>query len=216
MLEPDPPDVVSLFLASADVVAVALADPAVADAWDRSSVLEDQSVGALAGHLARSGVCVVGEYLDAGSQPGPADFDSAGEYYAGFVSAASAEAHRAIRERGAVVASAGLEALLLRVDECLGELQSRLRVLDGDHLIRVAGGNVMRLDDSLTTRIVEQTVHLDDLARSVGHAPWALPTGAMDLTLAVGIEIARRRSGMAALMRALYRSGFADGALPVL
>lgn len=216
MTEPGPPDIVSLFLAGADVIALALRDHAVADTWDRPSVLEDQSVGGLAGHLARSGIWVVGEYLDAGVPPGPVDFSSAGEYYAMFVGPASTEAHQAIRDRGAAVALAGVEALLRRIDDSLGELRPRLQVLDGDHLISVAGGNVMRLDDSLTTRIVEQTVHLDDLARSIGCEPWPLPTGAMDLTVAVGTEIGSRRVGTTAMMRALYRGEFARGALPVL
>lgn len=216
MQESGPQDVVSLFLAGADVIALALRDPAVADAWDRPSVLEDQSVGGLAGHLARSGIWVVGEYLDAGAPAGPADFSSAGEYYATFVGPASAEAHQAVRDRGAAVASSGLEALLHSVDESLAELRPRLQVLDGDHLICVAGGNVMRLDDSLTTRVIEQTVHLDDLARSVGREPWALPTGAMDLTLAVATEIGCRRAGSTAMLRALYRSGFSEGAVPVI
>lgn len=216
MREAAPPDIVSLFLAGAAVVAAALGDPAVVDAWDRPSVLEDQSVGALAGHLARSGIWVVGEYLDAGVPAGPADFSSAGEYYATFVNGAPAEAHQAVRDRAAAVASAGVEALLRRIDDSLGELRPRLQVLGGDHLISVAGGNVMRLDDSLTTRIIEQVVHLDDLARSVAHEPWTLPGGAMDLTLAVGTEIGSRRVGTTAMMRALYRGGFAEGAVPVL
>lgn len=42
-----------LFLAGGRAVADALGDPAVASAWDRPSVLEDQLVSGLAGHLAR-------------------------------------------------------------------------------------------------------------------------------------------------------------------
>lgn len=213
--EPAPPDIVSLFLAGADVIATALRDPAVADAWNRPSVLEDQSVGGLAGHLAWGGIWVVREYLDAGAPAGPANFSSAGEYYATFVGPASSEAHQASRDRSAAIASAGPEALLLSVGERLGELRPRLLALDGQSLVAVAGGNVMHLDDCLTTRIVEQTVHLDDLARSVGCDSWSSPSEAVVLTLAVGAEIARRRSGTQALMRSLYRHGFAQGVLPV-
>ena len=216
VLEPAPVEVVSLFLGGAEVVAAALADSAVVAAWDRPSVLEHQTVAALAGHLARGGVWVVGEYLEAGPAAGPADFGSAAEYFATLVEEASPDDHRAIRQRGAAAAAAGPEALVQSLDEHLGRLRPRLATLDGDLLVAVVGGRVMRLEDYLVTRIVEQTVHLDDLARSVGRQPWALPPGAEALVLAVGAEIGRRRRGATAMLRALYRRGFSEGAVPVL
>ena len=56
------------FLDGAQVVVDAIASPAVAAAWDTPSVLAEQTVGGLAGHLARGAVWVVGDYLD---QPEP-------------------------------------------------------------------------------------------------------------------------------------------------
>ena len=47
--------IVEIFLQGAQVVGAAVGDLAVAEAWDRQSVLEDQRVGSLAGHLARAG-----------------------------------------------------------------------------------------------------------------------------------------------------------------
>jgi len=212
----DGPDVVELFLAGAHVVAEAIADPLVKDAWDRPSVLEEQSVGSVAGHLARAGVWVVGDYLDGGVPEGPAGFESAGQYFAELMRASSPRSHEAIRERSATVASVGAEGVARDVVTRLAALTPRLRALDPEHCIAVTGGITMRLGDYLVTRIVEQTVHLDDLARSVERPPWPLPPESEALTIAVGAEVGRRRCGSATMIRALYRQGFADAALPVL
>jgi len=180
-----PADVAGLFIEGARVVAAAIGDPLVAQAWDQPSVLEDQRVSSLAGHLARGGVWVVGDYLDAGRPAGPVDLHSAGQYFAAFVSTASPSGHQAIRDRGAAVASAGRDELLRGLGERLAALEPRIRTADRQQLIAVAGGKVMRLEDYLATRIVEQTVHLDDLARSVGREAWQLPAGAEDLVVPV-------------------------------
>lgn len=213
---PQPLDVVTMFLDGERVVADAIADASVAAAWDHPSVLEDQTVSGLAGHLARGAVWGVADYLDAGPPTGPADFGSAGEYFAVVVGMASPDLHRAVRERGAAVGSIGHKALARTLDERLETLGPRLRSLDAGHIIAVVFGKVMRLDDYLVTRIVEQVVHLDDLARSVDHEPWPTPLGAQELAITVGIDIAQRRRGSGAVVRALYRQGFAEAALPVL
>jgi len=210
-----PADILDVFLEGAQVIATALADPAVADAWDRPSVLEDQTVGGLAGHLARGGGWVVADYLEAGVPDGPADIGSAGEYFAVVMSAATEEDHRGNRARGATVAAAGGDELRRDLGQRLDALGPRLRSLPVDHLMAVIGGRVMRLDDYLATRIVEQVVHLDDLARSVDREPWSVAPSATDIAIAVGADIACRRGGSTALMRALYRRGFAESVLPV-
>ena len=71
------------FLDGAQVVVDAIASPAVAAAWDVPSVLAEQTVGGLAGHLARGAVWVVGDYLDQ-PEPAAAMFDSAEDYFAAF------------------------------------------------------------------------------------------------------------------------------------
>jgi hypothetical protein len=212
----DAHDVRSIFLAGASTIAEAITDPAVASAWDQPSVLEDQLVSGLVGHLARGGVWVVAEYLDAGEPEAAVDVRGAGEYFATFAATAGADDHRAIRDRGAAVASVGRRALLERVTTHLGALRSDLEALPPDHLISVMGGTVMRLDEYLITRIVEQGVHLDDLARSVGREPWSLPEGHSAITISIGIEVARRRHGSSSVVRSLYRRGFAETTFPVL
>jgi hypothetical protein len=210
------PTVAELFLAGAEMIATAIADPSVAGAWDLPSVLEGQQVSGLAGHLARTGGWAVADYLDAGTPAGPVDYGSAGEYFAGFANTASPDDHRTIRDRGAAVASVGRDELLRTLHERLADLGPRLLAAEPDRLIAVIGGRVMRLADYLATRIVEQTVHLDDLARSVGRDPWPLPAEAEALTIAVGVDIARRRRGATAVVRALYREGLSETTLPVL
>jgi hypothetical protein len=215
-IRPGHDEVVALFLAGAGVIGEAVADRRVGEAWDLPSVLEEQTVGSLAGHLARGGVWAVSEYLQ-GDGPGtPADFDSAARYFAAFADTAGPETHRAIRERGAALSAAGQRAVVETLRDRLAALTEELHTLPADHLMAVIGGKVIRLGDYLVTRIVEQAVHLDDLARSIGAERWELPEGHVELALSVGVDIARLRRGAPAVLRAVYRRGFADGALPAL
>jgi len=211
-----PADVVEVFLQGAQVVLEAVSDWAVAEAWDRPAVLEDQLVSGLAGHLVRSGVWVVAEYADAGIPDGPVNFTSAAHYFHTLMTAASSEDHQAIRKRGADFASPGHDEVQQALEHLLEGLGPRLRSREASQLIAVTRGEVMRLGDYLTTRIVEQVVHLDDLARSVKRGPWSLPPGAGELTIAVGIDIAILRGGNASVIRALYRRGHAEPLLPVI
>jgi hypothetical protein len=209
-------EVVGVFLDGAQVVADAIGEPAVAAAWEQPSVLEEQTVGGLAGHLARGAVWAVGDYLDAGTPDGPVTFASANEYFASIIDRASEDDHRAIRERGAAVAAVGPEQLVATLDERLDTLRRVLRSIQPDALVAVVGGAVMHLKDYLETRIVEQVVHLDDLARSIGREPWPVSDDALVLTIAMGVGVSRRRHGDTAVLRALYRRGFADAAFPAL
>ena len=98
----------------------------------------------------------------------------------------------------------------------LDELTPRLRAEPADRIVGVAGGvAVMTLDAYLETRIVEQVVHLDDLARSLGRDPWPLPPDAQDLALHIGIDIARLRHHPNVVVHALYRSRL-DPVFPVI
>jgi hypothetical protein len=211
-----PVNVRQLFLDGAAVVLDAVGDESVAKAWHNDSVLEEQAVASLAGHLARGGVWVVDDYLDGPPPSAPPDFASAGEYFAAIADAFDENAQRAARERGATVGAVGQAQLVAQLADRLHALEARLRSEPEDRLMAVIAGRTMRLDDYLVTRIVEQTVHLDDLARSVGRDPWSVAVEAQALVIAVGAEIGRRRYGATAMLRALYRSGFAEPTLPVL
>lgn len=209
-------DVTKLYLTVAEVVVEAVADPEVAEAWDQPSVLEEQTVGGLVGHLARGGVWLVGEYLDGGVPDRPIDVASAGEYFARFATASTSESLRAIRDRGAVAAAQGHAAVVEEARTRLSALGPRLRSTRSDQRVAVIGGRVMHLSDYLATRLVEQLVHLDDLARSLGHDPYPVPEAATSLVISVGGDVARRRHGDVAVLRALYRNGFAGPVFPTL
>jgi hypothetical protein len=200
------------FLAGAHIVVDAIAEPAVGAAWDEPSVLAGQTVGGLAGHLARGAVWVVGDYLD---QPPPAAavFESADHYFATLATLANDAANKAIRDRGAAVGAAGQTAVVADATARLAVLEARLPAEPDDRITVVAGGS-MRLDDYLITRMVEQVVHLDDLARSIGVEPWVIPDQNVRLVLVAGVGTGLRRSGPAAMLRALYRDD--ASALPVL
>jgi Mycothiol maleylpyruvate isomerase N-terminal domain len=200
------------FLTGARIVVDAIGSSGVGASWDEPSVLADQTVGGVAGHLARGAVWVVGDYLD---QPVPdgATFDSADHYFATLAALSDETSNRAIRERGRAVAAAGWTSVVADAASRLAALEVRLPSEPPDRITVVAGGS-MSLDDYLVTRIVEQVVHLDDLARSIGVEPWAVPDDNVRLALATGVWAGLRRRGPAAMLRALYRDD--PSALPVL
>jgi Mycothiol maleylpyruvate isomerase N-terminal domain len=200
------------FLAGARIVVDAIDSPIVAARWDQPSVLANQTVGGLAGHLARGAVWVVGDYLD---QPAPAHptFEATDHYFATLAALSDAATDRAIRERGAAVAAAGSEAVVAEAAERLTALEVKLTAEPADRITVVAGG-AMRLDDYLVTRLVEQVVHLDDLARSIDVEPWPVPEAHVRVVLQIGALTGLRRFGAAAMLRALYRDDAT--ALPVL
>ena len=208
-------DVRELFVETARVVEIAIADDAVGRAWDEPSVLEEQLVGGIAGHLARGGVWVVDEYLSA-DLPDTPRVDSAAEYFARLMDSSSATDHRLIRERGALIAGAGQHDLCAALTTRLDALAARLTEEPSERILGVVGGALtMPLDEYLKTRIIEQIVHLDDLARSVDRDPWDVPFAAQDLAIHLGVDIGRIRSGATEMIRALYRSRL-DPVLPVL
>ena len=203
------------FLAGAQVVAEAAADTRVVAAWDEPSILVGQTIGGLVGHLCRGTIWVVEDYLDLPEPVSDPVFDTAADYYARISDRLTDADHAAIRDRGADVAEEGHSAVVARAGEALARLRTRLPGERSDRTLPVFGSAVMRLDDYLYTRVVEQVVHLDDLARSIGADPWPNPPDAEALVIACGAEIGRRRRGGPAMLRALFRDG-ESGTLPVL
>lgn len=205
-----------LFLAGARTIQEAITDPAVVEAWEQPSVLEEQTVGSLAGHLARTGTFIMDEILDAGAAEGPADFTDVATFYVTLLPTADDPIHEGIRARGAALAAQGPAALAATIDERLPGIESQLAALPGDHLLTVTGGNAMAIDLYLVTRIVEQVVHLDDLARSVAHDPWPLPAGSYALAARVAVDVALLRHEPQLVVRGLYRRCHAQFVLPAI
>lgn len=204
----------TLFLDNAAIVLDAISDGRVGAAWNEPSVLEGQTVGSLAGHLARGGVWVVRDYLDADTPTSDVDFETAAAYFSAISEGMDASVHRGIRRRGAEVAASGHAGVVTDLTAALDGLRNRLADEPADRKVTVFAGRVMRLDDYLWTRLVEQVVHLDDLARSIGVEPWPTAPDAASIVLSCGAEIGRRRFGDAAMIRALYRDD--PTVLPVL
>ena len=152
------------------------------------------------------GCWVALDYLDQGTPTGMVDFDSAADYFAKLLDAATPELHEGIRQRGAEGAQAGAEGVLSQLRERIVETQGRLATEPEDRLVTVYGDNVMSLDDYLETRILEQVVHLDDLARSIGVDHFSITERAEALVIACGAEIGRRRFGNTTMVRALFRA----------
>jgi hypothetical protein len=207
---------IELYLAGARTIREAITDPAVVEAWDQPSVLEEQTVGSLAGHLARTGTFIMDEVLDAGAAEGPADFTDVATFYATLLPAAEDPIHEGIRARGAALAERGSDDLAATIDDRMPAIEAQLRTLPGDHLLTVTGGNAMALELYLVTRVVEQVVHLDDLARSVARAPWVVPVDAYALAARAALDVALLRHDPRLVVRGLYRRGHAEAVLPAI
>ena len=205
-----------LFLAGVRTIREAIVDPAVVGAWDEPSVLEEQTVGSLAGHLARTGSFIMGEVLALEPPDRPVDFPDVAGFYVTLLPAADDPIHEGIRQRGAALASQGADALAAKIDGDMPAIEAELRARSGDSKLEVTGGNVMTIDQYLVTRILEQVVHLDDLARSVAHEAWPLPIESHRLVAQAAIDIAFLRHGPHAVVRGLTRRGHADLVLPAI
>lgn len=212
------PDVttIELYLEGTRTVRTAITDPLVVEAWDQPSVLEHQTVGSLAGHLARTGTWIVDEFLEAGEPEGPVDFEDVADFYVTLLPTGDDTIHEGIRQRGAALAEQGPDGLAATIDERMPAVEAALRALPEDRRLTVTGGNVMRLTDYLVTRLVEQAVHLDDLARSVDREPWPLPLELHRLVARVAVDIALLRHEPDLVVRGLYRRGQAAAVLPAI
>lgn len=195
----------STYLAVAEVALDLLAAPEVEAAWDQPSALAGWRVSGLCGHLARA-LITVEHYLDADAWP-QGEMLTPGGYYAAAVNSADLDSdlHRAIRQRGDEMASAGLSSLREAIASSAARLRARLGSEPADRKVAVLAGIVLKLDDYLATRLVELVVHSDDVAFSVGIDTPSFPPAAYDIVTQVLCEVARVRHGDLAIVRALTR-----------
>lgn len=198
-------DIRRTFLDTAEVSRSVLASPQIAERWEEPSALAEFSIRGLAGHLFR-GTGSVLAYLDR-EEPTETTPASAAVYYSLAVdeSDIDSDLHRAVREKGEAEAAEGHARLLERFDEAFEELQARLEKEPTGRLVRVFKDIVLSLDDYLITRLVELTIHIDDLAVSVGLDTPALPPHATELSIQTLVDVARLRHGDIAVLRGLGR-----------
>jgi hypothetical protein len=199
--------VAELFLAAAGAVAPLLRAPELAARWSEPSALTGMRTSGLAGHTARA-VLIVETYLDADVGPDAAYVDAV-EY---FVTAGGPDVddpdtaiNRLVRERGEQTAAEGPHALADAYDAARARLATRLPGRDGDALVVMFGRSVLTLDECLVTRLVELTVHADDLAVTLGLPTPDVGEPAAALVITTLAGIARRRHGPLPVIRTLAR-----------
>ena len=192
------------FLETGGVAADLLARPEVEAAWDGPSALPEFTVRGLAGHLLRA-TGSVSAYLDRPEPDG--DPVSAAEYYVRAVEEPDihSDVHRAIRRRGEDEAAGGYAAVRDRSYDLLETLRARLAAEPAERKVQAYKDLALRLDDYLVTRLIELTVHVDDLAVSVGIPPPELPPEGTRLAIDVLVEAAKLKHGDLAVLRALTR-----------
>lgn len=209
-----PNDPRQLFLSSANDCTDLIADPLVGVAWTRPSVLERLTVGALVGHLSR-GILQVERFLDADLPEVPSSgvLISASQYFAPFTDSSdlSSAMNRAVQDRGSERAELGQAAIVAELRTCLQRLPARLATEPADRKVEALGssgirGRILLLDEYLKVRVVDQTVHYDDLSRSVvGLSAPPVDHDACDSAITTLIGAALLRHGALAVLHALTR-----------
>lgn len=192
-----------LYLEVATATADLVAHPSVAEHWHRPSVLPHFAVSGLAGHLARS-VLQVEWYLD--DDVPDAQPITASQYYAGLVGASDPDSELSVgvRQRGEEAAAQGPEALAEETAAALARLTTRLPAETSGRRVGALGRTLL-LDEYLKTRLVEMTVHMDDLALTLGLAPPEVPARGYRVAIETMMEVATLRHGPLAVLRALTR-----------
>ncbi|GAA2376091.1 hypothetical protein Cme02nite_10310 [Catellatospora methionotrophica] len=195
------------YLQAALSAAALVGDPAVAAAWAGPSALAGFTVAGLAGHLAAQ-VVNVPKVLRAPAPDGPpvalADHYSRVRWIGADL---DADVNVQIRAGGEAVAVGGPAALAEQTGQAVRELRTLLAEEPADRLVSPpAGPWAMTLDDFLVTRLMEIAVHGDDLAYSVGLPTPDQPPAVIGPVLALLSELAVRRHGQAAVLRALTRA----------
>jgi hypothetical protein len=194
------------YLLAAAAATRLLGSPAVGQQWDQPSALADFGVSGLAGHLAQQirNVRIVLDLPEPSDPPLTVD-----EFYARakwLTEPPESEVHAGVRERGEQVAAGGPVALHQEVQALLTQLHDELPRLLPTRTVTVPWARcAMTLDDFLLTRLMEVSVHSDDLAVSVG-----VPTPNLDATVLAPVlqlltSLSVRRHGSLAVLRALSR-----------
>jgi hypothetical protein len=211
------PETRAAYLDAAASAAALLADPAVAAAWDKPSALAKLTVGGLAGHLARQVTRAV-EVVTADPPHEPPI--SLLDHYARsrWVGAdLDDEANVYIRTASDQAAADGPAALVTWTGAALDTLRTALPAVPADRVVHLPWGPwALSLDDFLVTRMMEIAVHSDDLAVSVGVPTPPLPAPVLDPVLGQLSQLAVRRHGATAVLRALSRAERAPASIAAI
>lgn len=207
-------DIRQAYLDAGQVAVDLLGRREVGERWNDDSVLPEFTVRGLAGHLARS-VLQVEWFLDM-PQPEGAPI-TAVQYYAEFagVDDVNSDLNVGVRSRGEETAAGGWARLYLDVSNVYDRLRARLPEVPPETTV-LAFERALTIDEYLKTRLIELTVHIDDLASSI-EAEVTIPDTATTFAIAVLVGVARARHGDLEVLRAMTRRERAtDGVLRVL
>jgi hypothetical protein len=192
---------------AARTVVELLSRPEVAAQWDQPSALAEWRVSGLAGHLGDQVPLVVRLLGAVESDLEPITLD---EHYrrAAWVGAdVDDEVSADIRTAGERGAAEGVEALLERAREAGDRLPEVLAATSPDRAVLIPWqGWALRRDDFLVVRMMEITVHSDDLAASVGVSAPELPDAVLGPVFGLLTRLAVRRHGQSAVLAALART----------
>lgn len=195
------------FLDAAAAAVGLLRDPAVAAAWNAPSALPVFTVSGLAGHLARQIFHVRNTVAQdpAGEHPITLLDHYARSRWAG--AELDDDVNVRIRRDGEHTASEGPAALAARAGAAVDALRTALPAQPSDRAVHLPWGPwSLTLDDFLITRMLEITIHCDDLAYSVGVETPPQPPEAIAAVVTLLAQLAVRRHGSTAVLRALSRA----------
>jgi hypothetical protein len=188
----------------------------VTGAWTQPSALDGLTVGALVAHLliATERAAIVLESTT--PEVDEARVVRLAEFYGPNridTTAQLAEGLPALLRRGG---STRAEDGPAAVVGALAALEARLRPLvdaaPEDRLVPVVQvrGGAARLDDYLTSRVIELVLHTDDLACSVGVTLPDVPSDVLAVVTTAFVDLAVARSGSRAVLRSFARRERAD------
>jgi hypothetical protein len=194
------------FLDAARRAQALLREPAVAQAWTEPSALAGFTVGGLAAHLG-SQILTTARVI--GEPPSTHELVPVLDHYARatWVGAdLDADINVAIRNSGEEVAADGPQTLTARVDQALADLERALPEQPADRWVQPpAGPWSLVLQDFLLTRMMEMMVHSDDLAHSLNLPTPSFPPEVQEPVFSLLTQLAVRRHGPVAVLRALTR-----------
>ncbi|GIF47407.1 mycothiol maleylpyruvate isomerase-like protein [Asanoa ferruginea] len=193
------------FLDAAAIAVDLLADRAVADRWTEPSALTGLTVGGLAGHLARQFHQVIEAVEKPASEQEPRDLMAHYAAAAWLGQDIDAPANVAIRGQSDDYAAVGHAPLIERAHAELATLRSILPGLEPDRSVLIWTGWALTLDDLLVTRMMEISVHSDDIAVSVGLPTPTFPPPVITPVLGLLTALAVARHGQTAVLRGLSR-----------
>jgi Mycothiol maleylpyruvate isomerase N-terminal domain len=192
------------YVEAATIAAELVALPDVAAKWDDPGTSRGMTVGGIAVHLVGSGIEMLVSCLLEEEPPGTRTLEPS-RYFSGQSLDLDHEGHEDVRERARSGSQRGAASLASDAASAVSGLAVSLAEQGESRRVLVLGKFDMTLDGFLITRLVELLAHADDLAASISIPTPDMPAKAYDLVIPCLTDVARRRHGDLAVLRALAR-----------